>query len=326
MKKKIGGIVICVLLLSSVSLYPVLGNPVEFLSARKGGHANSFSLSVSREGEIRDMYNHLLDAVRMQEGPYEILCCLFSYPEVKDAIGELTDTRIVHSLEILFSQGHPFLKIVAIKQFGDILDAMGQSKEVHQLEKALDCVLSSNYSSTRDVFSFLNTTGNPEDISLWEDEWTCHVQKNPWIKTAIENLEFDYFVFWILFTVCIVVWGFAYGGLSVLIPDFLPDLAMLMNTVALGFLGSIIVGAFFGDGPIITWLLEFLHPYEDIVLAVLSAAICLLVMGVYYYLGFLTTGGVNLLVQVFSCGFFVVWPPVVAAVILTTLQSFMGGI
>ncbi len=325
MKKKVGGVAICLLILSSVSLYPVLGNPVEFLSAKKSGQVTSNPLSVSTYEDIQVVYTQLLDTVCKQEDPYEILCSLFSYPEVKDAIGGLSNAKTVHILEILFSKGHPLLKIVAIKQFGGMLEAMGQNKEVYQLESTLNFVITSNVSSPEDVFSFLNITVDPDDMSSWQGEWSCHVEKNPWIKNISENLEFNYLLFGIIFSVFIVLWGFAYGGLSVIIPNHLPDLVMLFNTVAFGLGSSALLGAFFSDIPPINRLVEFLSQYigEDIILAVLSAAICLLVMGSYYVLGFLTTGTFNLIVQAFSCGLFVVWPPFLVALIATL---FFGGV
>jgi len=316
-KRGVTVFIICAVLISTVTVYPLMGEPSSSFFARHTRTDNSSPSICSHEDNISLLYDCMIDKICNNINPLDELRILFSYDGIKENIRRLSDDRTVTLLEILFSEGKPLLKIVGIKQFQNMMEKKQEQVNLHQVTDEIHRVVQGDISIEQ--LSFLPPiTLSSNDIYNYSSEWRTYIEHTPWLKSIIDESNLDPISFLIVFVVLLVLWSFGCGAASIALPVLYELTVLVVTSGVLGFAGSFTVGTFFStDLPIVERLLELFYPLtSEQLVSVVGPAVCLVVLGVYWSLELVNNSLINLLLEAGSGGLFLLWPPFVASILL----------
>jgi len=293
---------------------------------------NKSSSVSSNEDNISHLYNQVIDKICNNQSPLAEMRALFSYREIKENVRRLSDDRTIDIIEILLSEGKPVLKLIAIKQFHDIMEDKQGVVTLYQVAEELNRVIQGDMSMEN--LSFLpSITISSDDLQLYYTGWGNYLENTSGIKSIIDNYNLDPILVKVILT--FVIWIFVWGGLALAHPVFFRVSVITSTAALLGFVSSLSVGTFFsldcdnwpflcGIADKIMQLVGLFYPLTtEQVSAVGGAVACLLFLGIYLVpaLDIFNTSTLNFIVEFLSGGSFFFWPPALASLVILLFST-----
>lgn len=292
MNRKMISYVTIILLLSTVTLFPIVTPHQDRFQQHTTGNKNLKQQIISSSSQKESMiyiYEQMIDKIYQKSDPSEELSILLSNPEIQEIIKEISDEQTLQTINTLFAKQSIFTKIQELNTYAIRTDTTRKNETVQSIEQMLDRLVQTHLTFDENITLIPEEFFSQENKSILFEGWNNYLTNNPKIQNIIDYLMIDPVIFLLVFSISIGLWGFGIGAMSCCMPELIPIGAMAIEALILGLAGSLMVDLIFSSNipfldQFITGICSRLLLTETQLEVVVASLLCLVIMGAYLWI------------------------------------------